>query len=108
MATNTITVKQGATIRWAAVWRDAAGATVDLTGRVITCQLRDEKGRLVGVLAATLGNQVSARGTFELYRAATPVLPAGPLEVDIAAALPGGDVEITQSFNLLVTARVTQ
>lgn len=108
MATNTVTVKQGATIRWSAVWRDGNGDAVDLTGRVITCQVRDEKGRLVAVLTATLGNQVSAPGTFELYRAATPVLPAGPLEVDIAAALPGGDVEITQSFNLLVTARITQ
>ena len=106
--TNTITVKQGATIRWDCVWRDEAGNTVDLTGRVITAQIRDERGKLVGTLAATLGNQVTARGTFQLYRAASPVLPAGIHDVDIAAVLPGGDTEITQSFNVQVQPRVTQ
>lgn len=103
MPSESITIKQGDTIRWACVWR-AGGVPVNLTGYQIQGHVRTSGDVLVAALTITPGDQGTAPGTFEAFYADTSAVPVGSYAVDFRVRQPDADSYSTQTFRLAVTA----
>lgn len=104
-----ITIKRGDTIRWPCLFEAGSpAAPVVLTGYTFDCDVRRTSDRAIGAtLAATIGNQITDPGTFELYLADSTVLTPGAYIVDIRYLEPDSDSYATESFALIVEEEVT-
>ena len=91
----------GETMRWAGTWSVGSVATV-LTGYTLVAEVRRTLTReLVLEAPCTLGNQITAPGT---YTVDVSGLPAGEYELRIRYTEPDADVYRSTPISLLVEA----
>lgn len=95
---TTISVKNGETFSRECTWK-IDGVGVNLTGYTVTCRGLDKSGAAVDI-AATLGNQGTAPGSFTISATSTQTAAwkIGTMSVDVSFASGGGVVSKSATF----------
>ena len=113
-AVHNITIEQGATYRLSAVWKDAGGTPINLTGYTARMMVRRKYSDPAPLLTFTTENGAivlgGALGTVEVTGLATLTddLPVKPCVWDIELISPTGFVKRLLEGSATVTPEVTK
>lgn len=100
-----LTRKAGATISLPCLYKDGAGAAVDLTGYTVTSQVRRVNRVKLATFTYTMDpDQVTNRGRFVLSitSASSASWPAATYRCDVRITSAGGIVEFSDTFDFKV------
>lgn len=91
----------GETVAWPGTWT-TDGVAVNLSGYALTAEVRKPTDpEFLEEVAATLGNQSSAPGTYTVDLSSL-ALPVGSYQVRLRITAPGGAVSRSSAIGLLV------
>lgn len=103
MSSPQIKTTVGETMRWAGTW-SAAGVAVNLTGYVLTTEVRKPiDPTYLEEVAVTLGDQGTSPGSYTVDVSSLD-LPAGSYQVRLKITEPDADVYRSTPIGLLVEA----
>ncbi|WP_429956228.1 hypothetical protein ACQW08_06430 [Gluconobacter japonicus] len=99
-------VRAGQTFQVSCEIQDSSGASIDLSGFVITAQVRDVLGALVADLSGRL--PVGRVGVVNLWADDPVDWPQGRLFCDLRFVRPDGVIQFSEQFAIQVSTPVTR